>query len=155
MRAYMESRVLYIATSSTSCFSSDASGNWGCGAWHSHLWFQWKWGTVSIQLPIFVKELLPILLAAIVWGRLWHAQKVLCYCDNQAVVAVLQSRSSKHYHIMHLLRCLFFVEAYFHFSLVATYVTSKDNNIADDLSRNNLSSFFSKVPTASKAPAQI
>ena len=75
----------YIATSSTSCFSSDASGNWGCGAWHSHLWFQWKWGTVSIQLPIVVKELLPILLAAIVWGRLWHVQKVLCYCDNQAV----------------------------------------------------------------------
>ena len=145
----------YIATSLTSCFSSDASGNWGCGTWHSHLWFQWKWGTVSIQLPIVVKELLPILLAAIVWGRLWHAQKVLCYCDNQAVVAILQSRSSKHYQIMHLLRCLFFVEAYFHFSLVATYVTSKDNIIADNLSRNNLSSFFSKVPTASKAPAQI
>eukprot|EP00731_Ephydatia_muelleri_P004708 Em0002g884a len=37
------------------------------------------------QLPIVVKELLPILLAAIVWVRLWHAQKVLCYCDNQAL----------------------------------------------------------------------
>ena len=55
----------HIATSPSSCFSSDASGNWGCGAWHGHLWFQWKWGTVSIQLPTVVKELLPILLAAI------------------------------------------------------------------------------------------
>ena len=57
-----------------------------------------------------------------------NAKLSLIYCDSKmsswplllnhcAVVAILHSRSSKHCQIMHLLRCLFFMEAYFHFSL--------------------------------------
>ena len=43
-----------------------------------------------MQLLIAVKELIPILIAALVWGRSWSGQKVLCHYDNQ--VAAIRSR---------------------------------------------------------------
>ena len=56
---------------------------------------------------------------------------------------------------MHMLRCLFFVEAAYNFKLVATHITSIENDIADDLSRGNQHCFLSKVPAASKEPARV
>ena len=50
---------------------SDASGKWGCVAvWATH-WLQWKWNTIAEKWSIAPKELLPILLACVVWGKLW------------------------------------------------------------------------------------
>ena len=61
---------------------SDASGSWGCGAaWGPH-WLQWKWNLTAQQWDISLKELLPILLACVVWGKLGFGQKVKCHCDN-------------------------------------------------------------------------
>ena len=102
-----------------------------------------------------MKELIPILIAALIWGRSWSGQKVLCHCDNQVVVAAIRSRSSAQTQIMHLLRCLFFIEASSNFSLAAEYITSADNAIADALSRDNLNSFFQMVPGASRGPTPI
>ncbi|KAL5510570.1 hypothetical protein EMCRGX_G006135 [Ephydatia muelleri] len=56
----------YIATGVQVRFATDASGNWGCGAWHQRSWFQWKWDDVTRLLAIAVKELLPIILATLV-----------------------------------------------------------------------------------------
>lgn len=135
--------------------ASDASGSWGCGAWCGNMWFQVQWDHRSQDLPIAVKELLPIVLACAIWGRGWQGHQVLCHCDNQAVVATLRSRSSKHKGLMHLLRCLTFLEAGFGCSLRATYINTKANHLADDLSRNELPSFLSKVPLAHPSPSQL
>ena len=129
--------------------ASDASGSWGCGAWHGHSWFQLRWDRRSADLPIMVKELIPIVLAGAVWGPAWYGRRVVCLCDNQAVVACLHSRSSRESHIMHMLRALAFVEAKHSFVVAAQYIDTKANHLADDLSRDNLSSFLSKVPDAS------
>jgi hypothetical protein len=75
--------------------ATDASGSWGCGAWHGNSWFQLTWDTTSQSLPIVTKELLPIVLACELWGAKWRDQLVRCHCDNQAVVACLRSRTSK------------------------------------------------------------
>ena len=69
---------------------------------------------------------------------------VTCYCDNDAVVAVMRSCSCKDPALMHLLRCLFFFEARFSCKLSAVLFRVL-NDRADDLSRNCLSSFSSKV----------
>ena len=87
--------VSYLSAGPTSEFASDASGSWGCGAHTTDSWFQIRWDEQSLPFSITIKELLPIMVAAVVWGTRWRAQKVLCHCDNQAVVAVLNSRSSK------------------------------------------------------------
>ena len=43
--------------------ASDASGSWGCGAWHGRSWFQVPWDPRAQALSIVAKELLPIILA--------------------------------------------------------------------------------------------
>ena len=134
-------------------FASDVSGAWGCGAWWRHRWFQLKWDERAAQLPIVIKEMLPIVIAAAIWGNDWQGHVVTCHCDNQAVVAVLAPRSSRLQHLKHLLRCLYFFEAYHGFLLKSIHIAGLKNDIADDLSRNNLSSYFSKVPDANPLPS--
>lgn len=80
---------------------------------------------------------------------------VECHCDNQVVVACLRSRSSRHKGLMHLLRCLVFIEATLSFTITATYINTKANSLADDLSRDNLASFLSKVPEADRVPTVV
>ena len=92
---------------------SDASGHWGCGAFTDSAWFQVQWRTSSADYPIATKELIPIILAAIAWGKMWQGSTILARCDNEAVVAVINSRYSRDEQLMHLLRCLFFTEAKF------------------------------------------
>lgn len=48
--------------------TSDASGSWGCGAFCGTAWFQYQWPTDMPPSHITLKELLPIVIAAAVWG---------------------------------------------------------------------------------------
>ena len=142
-------------------FYSDASGSWGCGAHWESEWFQLPWDQVTEmrQMNIATQELLPVVMAAAVWGRQWSGLCIQCQSDNQAVVSVLTSRSCRDKDLMHLLRCLFFFEAEFQFSMVATYIPGKVNVLADSLSRDDASSFLQQVrqdvnlkPTAIPTP---
>lgn len=62
------------------------------------------------------------------------------------VTHMAAKRHSKNPELMHLLRCLFFIEAEHSFTLSLIHIAGVENDLADDLSRNNLSSFFAKVP---------
>ena len=75
--------------------TSDASGNWGCGAYCGDVWFQIQWDEVTKQKHITIKELIPIVLAAALWDKRWSGKSVRVQCDNAAVVAVINSGSSK------------------------------------------------------------
>ena len=48
--------------------TSDASGEWGCGAWMRLEWFQFQWPANLAHHHIAFKELSADLLAAAVWG---------------------------------------------------------------------------------------
>ena len=135
--------------------TSDASGSWGCGAWHLRAWFQVQWGPASGALSIAEQELIPIILGCAAWGHNWRGHRVVCHCDNQVVVSCLRSRTSKHKGIMHLVCCLVFVEATLGIFWVPTYINTKANHLADDLSQNDLRSFLSKVPAADRTPTPI
>lgn len=127
-------------------FASNASGNWGCGAWWQMCWFQLPWNEFSRRLQIAVKELIPIIIAALLWGsKYWAGKYVVARCDNGAVVAIINSRHSKDPLLMQLLRCLFFIEAYCNFSLTAVHIPGTHNTLADDLSRNRLHSYREKM----------
>ena len=135
--------------------TSDASGTWGCGAWCDQQWFQLKWDSSSREKQIAVKELIPVVIAAAIWGHQWSGRRVLSNCDNQAVVAVINSRYSKEKDLMQLLRCLFFLEATSQFHLVAVHLPGVLNDCADDLSRNRLPSFRMKRPQAAQLPSPL
>ena len=135
--------------------TTNVAGSWGCGAWHVDKWFQLQWDRQAETVPIAAKQLIPTILACTAWGYRWQGRQVLCQCDNQVVVACLRSRTSKDKYIMHLLRCLVFVEATHKCFLHPTYINTKANHLADDLSRDNLSSFLSKVPNPDPQPTPI
>ena len=134
---------------------SDASGSWGCGAWHATHWFQLEWSTITQHWNIAVKELLPIVVAAMIWGHLWRGRQVMVRCDNAVVVAVVNSRYSKDRRMMHLLRCVFFAEAYNNFKLAAVHLPATQNVLADDLSRDRLHSFRARFPASDASPSSI
>lgn len=134
---------------------SDASGTWGCGAWHGTRWFQLEWDGRTREACIAVKELVPIIIAAVIWGESWRGGRVLAHCDNVAVVAVINSRCCRDGRLMQLLRCLFFIEAHFQFRLTATHIPGVENDLADDLSRNNIVQFLEKSKLANPNPSTI
>ena len=88
---------------------SDAS--FGCGAMWDRAWFQLQWPKKFQHQSIAVKELQPIVMACILWGKEWQNTSVLAHCDNQAVVEVVNSGYAKDTELMQLLRCLFFCES--------------------------------------------
>ena len=141
--------------------TSDASGSWGCGAWYNTEWFQIPWDDMTQSLQITVKEMIPIIVATCIWGHSWSwsRSRVIARCDNAAVVAVLNSRYSKDKLLMQMLRCLFFIEAIHNFKIQGLHIPGSLNDLADDLSRNNLSNFLSKMdrhePHASKLPPSL
>ena len=104
---------------------------------------------------IMVKELIPVVIASAIWGRQWIGHTVQCKCDNEAVVAVITSRTSKNVPVMHLLRCLFFFEATFNCAIKAMHLPGATNELADDLSRNRLSLFLQKSPQMDPEPHRI
>ena len=95
----------------TASISTDASGNWGCGAFCGRKWFYLRWPLSLWRSHITVKELVPIVPAATGLGSEWVGQNVMAYCDNAAMVAVLWSAHSKEPKVMHLMRCLAFLKA--------------------------------------------
>ena len=136
---------------------SDASGSWGCGAVNGKEWFQLKWaghGTSGAQ-NITVKELLPIVTAAALWGAGWSGKTVRAQCDNAAVVAVVNSGSSREPEAMHLLRCLAFLEARRGFHIFASHIRGALNVLADALSRDNCNLFHTLHPQANKDPTAL
>ena len=68
--------------------TSDASGSWGCGAYFSTHWFQLQWSPAAATKSIAFLELLPIIIAGLIWGRQWTGKTVQCQCDNQVVVSI-------------------------------------------------------------------
>ncbi len=147
----------YRLTSPNMVLVSDASGRWGCGALWGTQWLQlrWeaRWGVDSLSIAF--KELVQVIIAAIIWGRRWRGLVVRCRSDNQATVAVINNRTSRDAAMTQLLRCLFFFEGAGGFCLTASYIPGPQNNLADDISRGRTVSFLSKIPWVRQDPARI
>ena len=87
----------------------------GLGAIWKGEWLQYQWETSWQHLSIAAKELVPIVMAAALWGHKWQGMVVQFVSDNEAVVVVLNSGYAKDGVLMHLLRCLLFIAASFSF----------------------------------------
>ena len=92
---------------------------------------------MASQWQIAPKELLPIVMASVVWGKEWTDKRVVCHCDNMAVVEILNGGYSKDALLMQLLRSLFFITEHYKCLIEAVHCPGKDNIRADALSRNN------------------
>lgn len=77
---------------------------------------------------------------------------VLARCDNAAVVAIINSGSSKDVDVMHLMRYLAFVAAKFNFVNASRHIRGVENDLADVLSRDKVNYFHSLNHTPQKSP---
>lgn len=114
---------------------------------------QWPPSLQSNQIAI--KELIPITLACAIWGKHWKGMTTRANCDNDAVVAVINSGYSREPFLMHLLRCNFFISAKFDFTLTAAHIPGRHNTLADAISRDNAALFLSLSPQADPAPIEV
>ena len=123
---------------------SNVSGSWGCGALTAQLWIQHQWLLETENLFIEHKELIPIMIACFVWGRQWSKKVVQFYSEKEPVVTMLTKLSSKDKSLTHLLGCIVFLAVKHGFWLTSSHIPgSKQNTLADAISRNNLKQFAS------------
>ena len=137
------------------CVSSDAAGAHGFGAvWDTH-WLFHSWSFLPGRPSIAFLELVPIVVAAHVWGSSWSRLRVLFLSDNAAVVGALNKGSSKAPDVMHLLRLLTRTACFHSFLFSASHVPGTDNRLADALSRSQVPVFRQLFPRADPSPTPV
>ena len=129
--------------------SSDAAGLIGYGAYLKGYWFADEWAPSQQQQSIAYKELFPVVVATHVWGQMWCKRHVRFRSDNETVVHILNTRTSKVPSLMQLLRSLLLTAAHHSFSFSARHVPGVNNQIADALSRFHWQDFRQLVPVVS------
>ena len=140
-----------LGTPSVHIFS-DASGSFGCGAFDPRgARFSVHWPQHWCEVDIAVKELVPVVIAAALWGTEWRGCHVLFHVDNMAVVATVQRLDARDHLLGQWLRCLHFFSAHFGFTFTAAHIPGIQNVAADALSRGNLMLFCSIFPQVPEA----
>ena len=135
--------------------TSDASGTWGYGAYEGDKWLQFEWPTTMEASHISVREMIPVVMAAALWGQYWTGKSVRFFSNNSAVVALINSGSSRENSLMHLMRCLTFIMAKYNFVVSGAHIRGIHNDLADALSRNNSHYFLSHYPQAQASPTGV
>jgi hypothetical protein len=151
----MMHRSNYAYMQASVSLTSDASGRWGFGAYSGPHWFMLKWAGPIVECHITAKEMVPIVVAAAIWGKSWRGKTIRAWCDNAAVVSTINHGSSRNQDTMHLTRCLAFISAKLDIHFVASHIKGIHNSCADALSRNNLSLFRALYPQANPEPTAI
>ena len=133
-------------------FSSDASARpdlgFGCVMGDRWLFGQWELGFIEKYRPsIEYLELFALVAGVLTWEFELKNIHLLLYCDNQAVVHMVNNITSGCEHCMHLLRVLVLNGLQFNRRLRAVYIKSSDNVLSDSLSRGQLDHFWQAAPT--------
>lgn len=135
----------------------DASSTIGYGGYFEGHWFCDSWPVdlpqvIDETLSMAFLELYPIVVASILWGRQWTGKRIVFNCDNQATVHIITKGRSKEPVIMKLMRRLTMCAAKYNFAIYSTYVPGVKNNIADSLSRLQMTRFQMLAPEADRLP---
>jgi len=116
---------------------TDASGVKGIGGW-------WATNAFSARIPrshrqkhINWKEAYAVLYAIAIWGDTWKGHTIVMMCDNFAVVRALNNRTIRG-DAIHPLQLIFLAAALFNIDLLSEWLPTKENWIADALSRFEL-----------------
>ena len=140
---------------------TDSAGNpfLGCGAYFTGHWVQFRWPASWRDSSIFTDltflELIPVVLALFIWGCDLENTKVKFRIDNNALVAVINKRTSKSKLVMKLLRPLVFLTMKYNIQFKAVHIASLCNGIADSLSRFQEDRFRNLAPCADQEPVSI
>lgn len=137
---------------------TDASSTIGHGGYFKNQWFCEKWHPempkLQESLSMAFLELYPIVVAAVLWGKFWEGKRIVFLCDNEATVAIINKGRSRELCIMRLMRRLTWTAAINNFSFSSRHIPGITNNIADALSRLQITKFRQAAPNAEPHPVQ-
>ena len=88
------------------------------------------------QIPIHIKEFLCLILASKAWGENWAGKTVQIFCDNDAVCDVVSYLKPKDSKMQVYLREFLYWVCRYNFHPIVSKIDTKENDIADFLSRN-------------------
>ena len=93
-----------------------------------------------------MKEFWVVVASAWIWGHSWKGHMVYVFCDNSAVVEVLDKEKPKDPRMQELLREYLYIVCTRGFTPIFRKVGTKENQVADFISRNHdqscISSYF-------------
>ena len=97
-------------------------------------------------------ELIPILAAAVLWGAEWSRRRIVFYCDNEALVFILNKRRLSDSNIMLSIRRLTLLSLHYNINVLAVHIHGATNDIANALSRQQWPRFRRLAPWADTSP---
>lgn len=129
----------------------------GFGGIFKTQWFYSTWpecipSVHNDDLSMAFRELYPIVAAAVLWSKYWTGKRIMFMCDNKSTVFILRKGRSKCVTIMKLMRTLTWIAATNNFCFSAQYVRSKENSVADSISRLSFQQFRELAPYADMDP---
>ena len=109
----------------------------GGGAWHGR---EYWCGDLpdhlkDPQIPIHIKEFWVLIVSAKVWGDTWTGRCLVLYCDNDSVCDTVQHRKPRDPTLLSLLREFLHIVVTKKFFPVIRKIGTKENAIADHISR--------------------
>ena len=128
-------------------FTSDASANpelgFRCFFERSWIFGKWEDGFVQQHEPsIEFLELYALAVGIFTWiHRLEVYDRIMVFCDNESVVAMINSTSSSCKFCMTLIRQLVLLGLKHHLRIFAKHLRGKDNKFSDSLSRLRIQYF--------------
>ena len=134
---------------------TDASGSKGYSAIFQDFWFYGAWNKEWLGQSIELKELYPIWLGLDMWKEVLANHCIQFYTDNEALVYIINQKTSKNKLIMWLLRKIVLICLQFNILFQAFHLSSKSNFQADRLSRFQVDKFKQSAPWARPEPLSI
>ena len=111
------------------------------------------------DIPIHIKEFWVVLVSAWLWGEDWTGKLVYIFCDNDAVVEVLDKERPKDTKMQELLREFMYIVCTRKFSPVFRKIGSRENHIADYISRCHdpikIDEFFQRNKLPARKPRRV
>ena len=108
----------------------------------------------SADTPIHIKEFIIVILCIRLWGKHWTGQRILIFCDNDAVCDTCELQKPSDPSMQKLLREFLYWVCRFNFYPILQKISSKENHIADMISRNHCATDISDYLTMHGFPNQ-
>ena len=122
---------------------TDASGVIGIGGIFNEHWFQHRWDEFTLQVnpSIAYKELYAVVVSVLLWGKYFRNKRIRLFCDNESTERMVNTTTSGCKNCMVLIRILVLHCMKLNLRVFSKHVASKDNHLADALSRFQMTRF--------------
>ena len=124
---------------------SSANGRLGFGGICGSQWFAQQWEVNYIhefKPSIGYLELYTVCIGLYIWSEKIRDKRLIIHCDNMSVVQMVNNTTSGCKRCMHLVRLIVLWGLRFNFRIVARYISTKANDLADSLSRLQMDHFW-------------